>query len=254
MPMPVIIHGQCLSGGCARLEISEGDWFSCYRYQDNRQPIEIPLVAKNISVRNHRVNLGKSSKIEVVEHLFSALYGLGLFHLKIKLFGNEVPFFDGSSDKFIKPLQRIRDGNSCETLKLNKKILVKERDSFICYQPIQSDELLVEIELCHPFIKTQKFVIEVNKENYINEIAPARTFVFTTEDDPRLKKLPPYGIGITKNGSYCATPLRFPDEPVRHKVLDLIGDLYVLQKRLSGKITAKNTTHRLNQRFVRRVM
>ncbi|UCD05315.1 MAG: UDP-3-O-acyl-N-acetylglucosamine deacetylase, partial [candidate division WOR-3 bacterium] len=92
-------------------------------------------------------------------------------------------------------------------------------------------------------------VLSVDRANYLREIAPARTFVFTDDNDHRLRKLPPYGMGITGNRVYSASPLRFPDEPVRHKLLDLLGDLYVLKGRLSGRINATNTSHRLNIEF-----
>jgi UDP-3-O-[3-hydroxymyristoyl] N-acetylglucosamine deacetylase len=165
-----------------------------------------------------------------------------------------VPFFDGSSIEFVKFLQKTRNQNSLRTLRLSGEILIKDEESFIYYMPIKKDLLTVEMEFCHPFINLQKIVIEVNKENYVKEIAPARTFVFTDETDGRLKNLPPYGIGITKYKIYSASPLRFPDEFVRHKILDLLGDLYVLQKKLSGKIVCKNTSHNLNQKFIRRIL
>jgi UDP-3-O-acyl-N-acetylglucosamine deacetylase len=108
--------------------------------------------------------------------------------------------------------------------------------------------------LSHAYIGSQRIVCTLSPQFYTKEIAPARTFVFTNEDDPRLKNLPPYGIGITKNGIRAVTPLRFPDEPVRHKLLDLLGDLYVLKRNLYGRITGRNTSHRINLEFVRRLI
>jgi UDP-3-O-[3-hydroxymyristoyl] N-acetylglucosamine deacetylase len=204
-------------------------------------------------VKNHLVSVGKSKRIKVVEHLFSALYGLGLYYIKINFWGNELPFFDGSSLAFAKFLSKIKPKKYNKFSRINKKISIKDRDSFIQYEPFPKNGLIIEMELSHPFIKTQKITLNINKSNYIKEIAPARTFVFTNEDDPRLKKLPPYGIGVTKKRIYCATPLRFSDELVRHKVLDLLGDLYVLQKKLAGRITCKNTSHQLNLKFIRRL-
>jgi UDP-3-O-acyl-N-acetylglucosamine deacetylase len=107
------------------------------------------------------------------------------------------------------------------------------------------------MELFHPFISKQNISLEIDEKSYVSEIAPSRTFVFTDESDPRLKDLPPYGIGITKNNIYSSEPLRYKDEPVRHKILDLLGDLYVLKKKLFGKITGRNTSHILNLEFAR---
>jgi UDP-3-O-acyl-N-acetylglucosamine deacetylase len=110
------------------------------------------------------------------------------------------------------------------------------------------------MELHHPYIRAQRIEVEINEENYLRDIAPARTFVFTSEEDPRLQDLPPYGIGITRNKTYSAEPLRFPDELVRHKVLDLLGDLFVMKRSLVGRITGRNTSHSLNLQFVRAVL
>jgi len=106
----------------------------------------------------------------------------------------------------------------------------------------------------HAYIGSQQITINLDPSTYRQEIAPARTFVYTDETDPRLQNLPPYGIGITENRIFAAEPLRFLDEPVRHKILDLCGDLFILQQRLCGTLRAYNTFHRLNHRFVSRVL
>jgi len=249
--MKVTFNGSCLSGAYTTLEISPNDKFTFNVFEDSKAPVKIPLNINNITAKNHLVAIGKSPRINVVEHLFSALYGLNLFDVKIDCAGNEIPFFDGSSQALVKSLLRIEESNSPNLFSLNKPILVKEKDSFIQYTPLARDNLVIEMELSHPYIKTQKIVLAINRENYIKEIAPARTFVFTNEADPRLKKLPPYGIAITKQRIYSAAPLRFSNELVRHKILDLLGDLYVLQRKLVGRIKAKNTSHGLNLKFVK---
>jgi len=108
--------------------------------------------------------------------------------------------------------------------------------------------------LSHPYIGTQQYTVNLNRDTYRQEIAPARTFVYTDESDHRLQNLPPYGIGITEARIYSAEPLRFVDEPVRHKILDLLGDMFVLQRRLCGSIQAYNTYHILNARFVAEIL
>lgn len=249
--MNVTISGICLSGNRSRVIISKNDTFSLYVQEDSRAPIRVPLNIQNVLVENHLVSLGACPKVEVVEHLFSALYGLNLFDVRIDVFGNEFPFFDGSSGPFVDMLRTVDANSSYNVLALDRKIFISEQNSFIRYEPSRKEQLFVDMELSHPYIKTQKIVLEITKENYIHEIAPARTFVFTDENDPRLKDLPPYGIGVTQNRMYSATPLRFPNELVRHKVLDLLGDIYIIRKKLVGNITCKNTSHRLNQKFIR---
>lgn len=270
--MKVEIKGDCLKGGYSRLEISRSNRFMLFIYEDSNPATNIPLHIDNLTVENHLVAIGQHPSVNIVEHLFSALYGLSLFDVRIEVFGDEIPFFDGSSLRFVESLQKIKirdclpstfaevlgrnDKNSyffdglCKVLRLDKTIELREGESFIRYEPLKQDRLIIEMELSHPYIGTQRITLEINRENYKREIAPARTFVFTTEDDPRLKNLPPYGFGITENGIYSREPLRYPDEPVRHKVLDLLGDFYVLQKKVFGKIMCRNTSHLLNLKFV----
>lgn len=252
--MKVIIEGSCLGGGYSKLAVSRGDELALRVHDDSQAPINVPLNIHNIAVKNHLVSVGKSPKIKVIEHLFSALYGLNFFNVEIDFWGDEVPFFDGSSGPFVKSLLKIKGRDSANLFRPKKKVIVRKRNSFLQYEPIQQNNLIIDMELSHPYITTQKIVININKKKYINEIAPARTFVFTNEDDSRLQNLPSYGIGVTKNRFYCATPLRFTNELVRHKILDLLGDLYVLQKKIEGKIIARNTSHRLNFAFVKKLM
>ncbi len=252
--MKIRIAGACLISGYSQLEITEHDQLAFYFHEDTQIPVFIPLEINAATVKNHLVAIGKKQKINVVEHLFSALYGLELYNLRIDFLSPEVPFFDGSSQTFVEALSKLPQKDGPGLLSLNKEIIVRNKDSFIQYSPSLKKQLIVEMELSHPYIDTQKITIIINHNTYIKEIAPARTFVFTDETDPRLKNLPSYGIGVTKNKFYCRTPLRFSDELVRHKVLDLLGDLFILQKKIVGKITAKNTSHRLNLRFARCLM
>jgi UDP-3-O-[3-hydroxymyristoyl] N-acetylglucosamine deacetylase len=250
----VTITGVCLSGEYSKVVVSARDGCTLYAHEDSRRPQRLSLHVHNIFVENHLVALGTTPRVHVVEHLFSALYGLDLFNVQIDFHGNEVPFFDGSSSPFVAALVNLTTDLSPDTVGLPKEIVIRERDSFIRYTPVRADELIIDMGLSHPYIETQKCAVVINRENYIHEIAPARTFVFTEEHDPRLKNLPPYGIGITKRKMYSSTPLRFSNELVRHKILDLLGDLFIIGRKLTGKIIGKNTSHRLNQKFIKRIL
>lgn len=252
MQNKVIIMGNGLNGSYNRVEITPAKKFILNQYNNGKKDM-VSLKLNNVFVENHTIVIGPEKETKVVEHLFSALYGLSIFNVKIDLFGKELPFFDGSSQDFVKLLIPYKLDRNIETIKLNREIFIKDKASYIHYEPC-SKGLFIEMELTHPFIKKQHIALTINRENYIKEIAPARTFVFTDETDPRIKNLPPYGIGITKNGIFSNEPLRFPDEPVRHKILDFLGDLYVLQKKLAGRVKAYNTSHILNLKFVRRLM
>ncbi len=251
--MKIEITGNCLHGGDSRLEIVASDRFALSVCGHCRESQNISLDIENVRVDNHLVSLGEKPQLHVVEHLFSALYGLQLFNVRIDVYGNEIPFFDGSSQEFVVSLQDMQNRIVPDILRFNKCISVRLGESFIRYEPLDEEKLIIEMELHHPHIKMQKIAIELNEDSYIHEIAPARTFVFTDEKDTRLKNLPPYGIGITKDNVYSSEPLRFSNELVRHKILDLLGDLFVLKKKLSGKIRCRNTSHYLNFLFVKKL-
>lgn len=244
------LEGTCLSGSSSRLEISAAPTFMLAVCSDSGSPVRIPVRPEEITVCDHLVSLGRNPRVAVVEHLFSALYGLGVRSVNVTVYGNEIPFFDGSSLAFTEVLMDIDDPTAPETAVVPRLIRVERDGSYIQYQPGDDANLLIDMELSHPYIQNQRIRLAVTRENYLHEIAPARTFVFTSEDDPRLRNIPPYGIGITDTAVYSAEPLRFPDEPVRHKVLDLLGDLFVTQREVKGIIHARNTSHALNLEFV----
>jgi UDP-3-O-[3-hydroxymyristoyl] N-acetylglucosamine deacetylase len=249
--MTHVLEGVTLSGGYSTVSITPNDQFQFYVHEDSRPPVLIPLSIQNISVNNHLVVFGREPRVSVIEHLFSALYGLALYDVRIDVFGDELPIFDGSSKRFVETLQQFEKKKASHALKIHDCIEVRAHESFLCYEPSDQNALYIDMELHHPYIQTQRIELEISAESYIREIASSRTFVFTDEHDPRLKKLPPYGIGITRKSVYSAQPLRFGNECVRHKVLDLLGDLYVLQRRITGRIAGRNTSHSLNMQFVR---
>ncbi|MDH4209923.1 MAG: UDP-3-O-acyl-N-acetylglucosamine deacetylase [candidate division WOR-3 bacterium] len=240
--------GSCLSGGNSVVEIEDGEGFGLYMHQDSTTPVNIPYDIGSIRVSNHSVTIGERNQLHVVEHLFSALFGLSIYGVRIDVHGNEIPFFDGSSQDFVRSLVDL-DYDRGLGVRPPNRVEVAAGNGSISYVPLETDDLIIEMSLTHPHIGTQKIVLNIDRDTYCKEVAPARTFVFTDDDDQRLRKLPPYGMGITGNRVYSTSPPRFPDEPVRHKLLDLLGDLYVLRKRLSGRITAVNTSHQLNVKF-----
>lgn len=246
------LRGSCLGGGESRLEIRNADRFTLFLHNGAQQGLEIHYSIENIRIDGHTVSVGQQQKVRVVEHLFSALYALSLFNVRVDLYGDEMPFFDGSSQEFAVALQGL-SGDSLPGLRAEGRVAVCEGGSSISYSPLKTDELHVDMTLKHEYIGEQNLALKIDAAQYIGEIAAARTFVFTEEDDPRLRRIPAYGIGITGKNTYSASPLRFADEPVRHKILDLLGDLYVLRRPVYGTIRGVNTFHRLNLDFVRKL-
>ncbi len=249
----ICLEGNRLGGGTGGVEITSTDRFSLYLNDGCRKPLHIDYDIDNIWINDHVVSIGNKYRVRVVEHLFSALYAMNQFSVRIDVHGNEIPFFDGSSREFVRALRELPD-NACPGIRGSKPISIDENGSSISYTPLPNDELTIEMCLKHPYIAEERIALHVDAGTYEKEIAPARTFVFTTEDDPRLRNIPAYGIGITAKGVYSAAPLRFQDEPVRHKILDLLGDLYVLGRPLYGRICGKNTSHGLNLEFARRLI
>ena len=252
--MTHVLEGATLGGGYSKVIVSSDDRFRFFVHEDSRPPVSIPLSIRNLHVDNHLVVFGQKPRVSVIEHLFSALYGLDLYGVRIDVFGDELPIFDGSSKRFGEALRQFEKRRSLDALKIHDRVEIRSHGSFLCYEPTDRNALYIDMELHHPYIQTQRITLDINAESYMREIASSRTFVFTDEHDPRLRDLPPYGIGITQDAVYSAEPARFKNELVRHKVLDLLGDLYVLQGRIVGKITARNTSHDLNMQFVKTVL
>jgi len=173
-------------------------------------------------------------KISTVEHLLASLIGVGLTHAHIEITGNEIPLLDGSSIGWIEEIEKVGMVNSLTPPKprpeLNSPIFVNKGDSVIFAVPSKILKLIGLIDFPHKAIGQQMFSIELSPNNFVKEIAPARTFGFLEQ----LKELKKAGLikgGALENALVCNgdswvnPPLRFANEPVRHKLLDLIGDL-----------------------------
>jgi len=250
----ITIAGAALSGLTGRLDLARSSRLRINLIGDGRRSRSIALKVKNIRIENHLVNLGRQRPVRVVEHLFSALYGLNFFAVRIDLYRDELPFFDGSSLAYAYALAKLGSPRTVPKIHPAQAFRVRRGRSFLEYSPEPAHRLVVDMTLRHAFIGTQRYKLNVAPGAYKKEIAPARTFVFTDEQDPRLTLLPPYGFALTRRGYFSSAPLRFPDEAVRHKILDLLGDLYVLGGRLCGTITGHNTSHALNYRLVKKIM
>ncbi|HXR37333.1 MAG TPA: UDP-3-O-acyl-N-acetylglucosamine deacetylase [Candidatus Binataceae bacterium] len=202
--------------------------------------------------------------VRTVEHLMSALHGFGITNLLVKTHG-EVPALDGSALEFCRLLadagvqeQRAR----IKPLHVERPIVIgKEKDGgeYIRVEP--ADHLIIDYTLIYPKpIGTQRVHFELTSpEDYVREIAPARTFGFLAE----MRKLSEMGLAnggrldnviLVDDEKVVNTKLRFPDEFARHKILDLIGDLYLLGRPIIGHITACKTGHSDNLALVRRLL
>ncbi len=221
----------------------------------------IPVRLENVSETGYNTTLsGKGHSVRTVEHLLSALHGLGISNLRIQA-GNEVPAMDGSALEFCQQLLKagIEDqGEQIEPIAPARAIQVGENGESIRIEP--AEQLVIDYTLEYPPpIGLQQVHFELTSpEVYLKEIAPARTFGLVRE----FQKMSELGLARGGRLDNCIliddekivnTTLRFADECARHKVLDLIGDLYLLGRPVIGHIIAVKTGHSDNLALLRAI-
>ena len=173
-------------------------------------------------------------KVSTVEHLLASLIGAGLTHVHIEIFGSEIPLLDGSAIGWIEEIEKVGMTSSTSAPRprpeIKSPIFVSQGESVIFAKPSKNLKLIGLIDFPYKAIGQQMFSIELSPNNFVKEIAPARTFGFLDQLE-ELKKAGLIKGGALENALVCNgdswvnPPLRFANEPVRHKLLDLIGDL-----------------------------
>jgi len=200
----------------------------------------------------------KDKTIQTPEHLLAVLYVFGIDSLSIELDGKEIPILDGSAKPFVRLIQ---DGGTRELSEKKKKskilqpFRVQAGDASIAVEPADDCRITYIIEYDHPVLRRQEIDLSISTDVFIKEIAPARTFGFL-KDVPAMRSQ-----GLALGGSLenaivldehkvINGPLRFPDEFVRHKVLDFLGDLSLLGCSVSGHFKAYKAGHFLHHKLV----
>ncbi|MDA2928834.1 UDP-3-O-acyl-N-acetylglucosamine deacetylase [Acidobacteria bacterium AH-259-O06] len=254
---PVRVSGIGLHTGCQvslELRPASEDTGIVFRRVD-LQNFEIEAVRKRVSrVVLATTLMKKGVMLSTVEHLLSAFYGLGLDNLYIDIDSLEVPILDGSALLFVEMVKKagVQKQNEERTfLKVKEPIRLEEGEKFISIEPSSTFQISYEIDFTHPAIGHQVLNLEITPEIYTAEIAFARTFGFYSEVEQMLEK------GLIRGGSFDNAVvlsetgimnggLRSPDEFVRHKVLDLIGDISLCGYPLIGHIKAYKAGHALH--------
>ncbi len=240
-----------------------GIWFV---RSDQPRPIRIPARVDVVSKRARRSALQNGTvAIETVEHCLSACAGLGIDNLEIELNGNELPAFDGSSLPYVQKLREA--GITAQEAERNAYVIdevVRVADGdmeLVALPPLdpQAESLEVLYDLDYgdnTAIGRQVFSITITPDSFAEQIAPSRTFVLERE----AQALRDAGLGthltyqdvlVFGEDGPIDNPLRFPDECVRHKVLDLLGDLMLLGQFIVGRIHARKSGHALNHALAR---
>lgn len=234
-----------------------------FRRIDLAVPVDIPARAELVGdTRMSSCLVRDGVRIATVEHLMSALAGLGVDNAYVDLDAPELPIMDGSASPFVLLLQQAgleEQAAPKRFLRVLRHIEVREGDKWARLDPYEGFKLSFSIDFRHPVIErsTQSVTIDFAETSYLKEIARARTFGFMQDvEDLRDSGLALGGglenaVVLDEFRVLNAEGLRFADEFIRHKLLDANGDLYLLGRPLLGAFSAHKSGHALNNRLVR---
>jgi UDP-3-O-[3-hydroxymyristoyl] N-acetylglucosamine deacetylase len=223
--------------------------------------IEVPACAESLGPGARATCLLRDgASVATVEHLLAALYGLGVDNLQVEIEGPELPALDGSAAPWVESLRRAglrEQAAPRRTLALERAIELRDGEGWIRAEPCARLAIRYAIDYAHPAVGRQELSVDADDPvRFAREIAPARTFAFASE----LRGL--FESGLSRGGSLAnailldergvvnSEGLRFPDELVRHKILDLFGDLALLGARLRARVQVERGGHRLHQALV----
>jgi UDP-3-O-[3-hydroxymyristoyl] N-acetylglucosamine deacetylase len=223
---------------------------------------EIPATGRNVAKVSYATSLMRQSVlIQTTEHLLSALIGFGVDNVIVEVDNLEIPILDGSALPYVQAFERVGlkvQRRRREYLKILKDVEVTDGSKFIGVYPGDGYTIDYSIDFPAP-IGCANFRGDLATGDYARYIAPARTFGFR-EDEPMLRNMglirgasEACAIILTRSGVQNG-PLRFDDEFVRHKVLDLIGDLALAGRRIQGRVVAERAGHAMHTALVQKLM
>jgi UDP-3-O-[3-hydroxymyristoyl] N-acetylglucosamine deacetylase len=228
--------------------------------------VEIPADAGLVSETTLCTGLARAgAKVQTVEHLMSALAGLGIDNLYVDLSAAEVPIMDGSSGPFVFLLQSagiVEQAAAKRFIRIKRTVEVREGDKVARFEPYDGFRLGFTVEFDHPAIPSSqsRAEVEFSTENYVQEVSRARTFGFMRDlEYMRERNL---GLGGSMDNAIVLDEfrvlnddgLRYADEFVRHKILDAVGDLYLAGHPIIGAFEGFKSGHALNNKLVRALL
>ena len=225
---------------------------------------EIPASWQHVAKVSYATSLMRQGVLlSTTEHLLSVLRALGIDNVRVEIDNLELPILDGSARPFADLLARAgvrRQRRRRRYMRMLKRVAVQDGSKSISIEPGDAFEVVCETLYAHPLVGSQRLEMAVTPQAYLAEIAPARTFGFERD----LDAMRDLGLirGATLESAVCFTDdgvlnqggLRFPDEPCRHKLLDLIGDLALLGHAVIGKVVAERAGHAMHVAVVDRIM
>lgn len=233
--------------------------------QDLDSPVRIRVQPENIVKRDRRTAIGNGqAHIETSEHCLAAIAALDIDNIEIEMDAQELPGFDGSSAEFFNALQKCGvtlQETEQHPIVISETVCITEDDKSIYALPAADGELHITYDMDytqHTGIGRQVYSCELSQSHYAQNLARARTFVLEAEAMQMQaagigSHLGPKDILVINSDGPIKNTYRFPDECVRHKVVDLIGDLRLAGRPIIGRIVACKTGHGLNQELVRRI-
>lgn len=257
------------SGERVRLTLLPADpnsGISFYR-TDLPEPVEIkvdPLLVNDTRLSSTLVT-ATGVRVGTIEHLMSAFAGLGIDNLVVEVTAAEIPIMDGSAAPFIYLLQSagiVDQPVPKQFIRVKQPIEVVEGDKWVRLDPHDGFKVTLSIEFNHPAFNRAPQTVEIDfaQHSYIDEISRARTFGFMHE----VEYMRHHGLGLGGNlenavvidDEFVLNPdgLRFPDEFVRHKILDAIGDLYIVGHPLIAAFSGHKSGHAMNNELLRRLL
>jgi len=255
------------SGQMCRLEFSPApaDSGLVFMRQGEFGPVAIPCSVSRVASKPHRTSLSNGSACaETVEHVLAAIRGLGIDNLVVALSSEETPSIDGSPLPFVQALQRAgvqeQDADKRPYV-IDQPVSVSEGEGMLAALPGPADYLDILFDLDYssvPSIGRQVLGFRLGRDDFASQLAPARTFTLEQEarqlqEQGLCRHLTVKDILVMGSAGPIDNSLRFPDEHVRHKVCDLIGDLALLGRPIFGRIVAYRGGHDLNHALVRKL-
>jgi len=234
--------------------------------KDTPEPVRIEATIRNVGDRSRRTAIKKGdTSIETIEHCMAAINALEIDNIIIEINGPEMPGIDGGSGEYFKILKKcgfVEQQKPRKEMTITESVSITEGDASIYALPAAVDELQITYDLDytkHTGIGRQSLSCSLTTEYFERNLAPARTFLLEAE----AKQFQSHGIGthlspkdilVIGSDGPIKNSFRFKDECVRHKIVDLIGDMALIGRRITGRIVAYKSGHSLNQKLAAKLL
>jgi UDP-3-O-[3-hydroxymyristoyl] N-acetylglucosamine deacetylase len=237
-----------------------------FRRTDLSQPVDIPARAENVGATQLGTVLAQGeTRVSTIEHLMSAFAGLGIDNALVDISAAEVPIMDGSASPFVFLLQSagIEEQKPAKRfVRIKQRVEVRDGEKWARFDPYDGFRVNFEIEFDHPVFQrsSTKASMDFSSITYLKEVSRARTFGFMRDLETLRKHNLALGgnldnaIVLDDSKVLNVDGLRYEDEFVRHKILDAIGDLYLLGRGIIGEFTGFKSGHGLNNRLLRTLL